>query len=166
MSEGRSALRQRMRWLSLARLTALAVLALTAAAGGRPAAADVRITRDYGGLVDAYKAKYARLAAAKERVIVDGVCNSACTLVLGVVPLRRLCVTPRASFGFHQAYYDKRWTAGAKVTSIAGTAELMSVYPDKVKRWISRNGGLTSQMKHLKSGPDLWAIVDPCPDEF
>ena len=166
MSEGRSASGQRMRWLSLARLTALTVLALMAAAGGMPAAADVRITRDYGGLVDTYKAKYTRLAAEKERVIVDGVCNSACTLVLGVVPLRRLCVTPRASFGFHQAYYDKRWTAGAKITSIAGTAELMSVYPDKVKRWISRNGGLSSQMKHLRSGPDLWAIVDPCPDEF
>jgi hypothetical protein len=145
-----------MRWLALAWLVAFTV----------PAAADVRISRDYGGLVDTYKAKYARLAATKERVIVDGVCNSACTLVLGVVPLRRMCVTPRASFGFHQAYYDKRWTAGAKVSSIAGTAELMSVYPDRVKRWISRNGGLTSQMKHLKSGPDLWAIVDPCPEEF
>jgi len=166
MSEGRSASRQGMRWLSRARLTALTVLILTSGAGGRPAAAEVRITRDYGGLVDTYKARYARLAVTKERVVVDGVCNSACTLVLGVVPLRRLCVTPRASFGFHQAYYDKRWTAGAKVTSIAGTAELMSVYPDKVKRWISRNGGLTSQMKHLRSGPDLWAIVDPCPDEF
>ena len=130
------------------------------------AAAEYRITRDHGGLVDAYKARYARAATTRERVIIDGVCNSACTLVLGLVPLRRVCVTPRASLGFHQAYYDKRWTAGVRVTSIAGTAELMAVYPDKVKRWIKRNGGLTAEMKRLNSGPDLWAIVDPCPEEF
>jgi hypothetical protein len=77
-----------------------------------------------------------------------------------------VCVTPRASLGFHQAYYDKRWTAGARVTSISGTAALMSVYPPSVKKWINRRGGLAPQMKHLKNGAELWAIVDPCPDEF
>jgi hypothetical protein len=82
------------------------------------------------------------------------------------VPLSRVCVTPRASLGFHQAYYDKRWTAGVRITSISGTAELMSVYPALVKDWIHRHGGLTPQMKHLKNGAELWAIVDPCPDEF
>jgi hypothetical protein len=131
-----------------------------------PAAADVRITRDFGGLVDAYKTKYTRVRAKGERVIIDGICNSACTLLLGIVPLNRVCVTPRASLGFHQAYYDKRWTAGMRVTSISGTAELMSVYPPPVKNWISRHGGLSPQMKHLKNGAELWEIVDPCPDEF
>ena len=156
MGQGRNCMRGPMRAFAIALLLALTT----------PAVADVRITRDHGGLVDEYKAKYARIRAKGERVVIDGICNSACTLLLGIVPLSRVCVTPRASLGFHQAYYDKRWTAGAKVTSIAGTAELMSVYPDKVKRWISRHGGLTAQMKHLKSGPDLWAIVDPCPEEF
>jgi len=137
------------------------VLALTV-----PASADVRITRDYGGYVDQYKAKYARIRDKGDRVVIDGVCNSACTLLLGIVPLSRVCVTPRATLGFHQAYYDKRWTAGVKVTSVAGTAELMSVYPKSVKAWISRHGGLTPDMKHLTNGTDLWAIVDPCPDEF
>ena len=131
-----------------------------------PAHADLRITRDFGGYVEEYKAKYAKIRDRKERVIVDGVCNSACTLVLGIVPLNRICVTPRASLGFHQAYFDKRWTAGIRITSIAGTAELMSVYPAAVKSWIARHGGLTPQMKHLKNGAELWAIVDPCADEF
>ena len=27
-------------------------------------------------------------------------------------------------------------------------------------------GILAPQMKHLKNGAELWAIVDPCPDEF
>jgi hypothetical protein len=131
-----------------------------------PAVADLRITRDFGGYVEEYKARYERIRENGERVIIDGLCNSACTLVLGIVPLQRICATPRASLGFHQAYFDKRWTAGVKVTSIAGTAELMSVYPNPVKEWISRQGGLTPDMKKLRNGVDLWMIVNPCPDWF
>jgi hypothetical protein len=130
-----------------------------------PASADLRITRDHGGYIDQYKAKYAAVRDRGERIVIDGTCNSACTLLLGIVPLERVCVTPRASLGFHQAYYDKRWTAGVKVTSVVGTDELMSVYPPAVKKWIARQGGLTQQMTRLK-GTDLWAIVDPCPQEF
>ena len=131
-----------------------------------PALADLRITRDFGGYVEEYKARYERIRDNDERVIIDGICNSACTLVLGIVPLQRICVTPRASLGFHQAYFDKRWTAGVKMTSIAGTAELMSVYPNPIKDWIARQGGLTPGMKKLKNGVDLWMIVNPCPDWF
>ena len=128
--------------------------------------ADYRITRDHGGLVDEYKARYAQIRDRGERVIIDGICNSACTLVLGIVPLNRVCVTPRASVGVHQAYYDKSTTFGIKVTSYAGTADLMSYYPDPLKEWISRHGGLTTDMKKIKNGPELWAIIDPCPEEF
>jgi len=131
-----------------------------------PAFADLRITRDFGGYVDQYKQKYEKLRDKGERVIIDGICNSACTLVLGIVPLNRICVTPRASLGFHQAYYDKRWTAGLRVTSVAGTDELMSYYPATVKDWIARKGGLTADMKRVFNGKDLWAIIDPCPEEF
>ena len=66
-----------------------------------PAFADLRVTRDFGGFVEEYKTKYTKLRDRKERVIIDGICNSACTLVLGIVPLNRICATPRASMGFH-----------------------------------------------------------------
>src|SRR5467141_581226 len=155
MSHGRSISRRHMRGLSLAVLLVFC----------GPASADLRITRDHGGYVDQYKAKYTRIRDRGERVVIDGVCNSACTLLLGIVPLNRVCVTPRASLGFHQAYYDKRWTAGIRVTSVSGTAELMSVYPPAVKSWVNQHGGLTPQMKHLTNGAALWAIVDPCPEE-
>ena len=146
-------------------LTQVIVLAAIIAAPAT-ASADLKVARDFGGLVDEYKAKYAKLRDKGERVIIDGICNSACTLVFGIVPMNRICVTPRASLGFHQAYFDKRWTAGIRVTSISGTAELMSYYPPSIKTWIQRNGGLTAQMKHLRNGADLWTIVDPCPEEF
>ena len=133
---------------------------------GSAARADYRITRDHGGWVDQYKARYALIRDRGERVIIDGICNSACTLVLGIVPLNRICVTPRASLGFHMAYYDKATTFGVKVTSYAGSADLMSYYPETVKEWLTRNGGLSPEMKKVKNGPALWTILDPCPDEF
>src|SRR3954454_11521035 len=116
------------------------------------AAADYRITRDHGGFVEDYKTRYTKIRDSGERVIIDGACNSACTLVLGIVPLSRICVTPKASLGFHQAYYDKRWTAGQRVTSVAGTDELMSYYPATVKDWIASKGGLTADMKRVLNG--------------
>jgi len=145
------------------RLVSLLVLSLAMTAS---ATADYRVTRDHGGDMEQYKARWRQIRDSGERVIIDGICNSACTLVLGIVPPNRVCVTPRASLGFHQAYFDKRWTAGVRVTSLAGTAELMSVYPVAVKDWIARNGGLTAEMKKVFNGRELWAIVDPCPEDF
>lgn len=147
------------------RITSLALLVLTLVAAA-PAHALLHITRDHGGYVEQYKAKYERIRDTGQRVVIDGICNSACTLVLGIVPLNKVCVTPRASLGFHEAYYDKSFTFGIKITSAAGTSELMSYYPDTVKDWIRQNGGLTTKMKVIKNGPQLWKIVNPCPDEW
>ncbi len=113
------------------RTTLLALIALFVLAAG-PARADLHIRRDHGGYVEEYKAKYKRIRERGERVIIDGICNSACTLVFGIVPMNKICVTPKASLGFHQAYYDKAFTFGIKVTSAEGTSDLMSYYPDTV----------------------------------
>jgi hypothetical protein len=147
------------------RITGLALLLLSLFAAA-PARAQLHITRDHGGYVEEYKARYKRIRETGQRVIIDGICNSACTLVLGIVPMNKICVTPRASLGFHQAYYDKAFTFGIKVTSLEGTSDLMSYYPDSVKDWIRRNGGLTTEMKKIKNGADLWRIVDPCPEDW
>ena len=147
------------------RITPLALLLLSFLAAG-PARADLHITRDHGGYVEEYKKKYAAIRDRHERVIIDGICNSACTLVLGIVPMNKICVTPRASLGFHQAYYDKAFTFGIKVNSSEGTSDLISYYPEAVKEWIRRNGGLSNDMKKLKNGGELWKIIDPCPEEW
>ena len=126
----------------------------------------MRISDDVGGRIGSYVDQYSEVRNSGERVVIDGACLSACTLVLGIVPLNRVCATPRASLGFHQAYYDKRWTAGLRVTSVAGTDELMSYYPPTVKALLARKGWLTADMKRVLNGMDLWAIIDPCPEEF
>src|ERR1700749_210836 len=129
-----------------------------------PARGDLHITRDHGGYVEEYKAKFARIRDNRERVIIDSICNSACTLVFGIVPMNKICVTPKASIGVHQAYYDKAFTFGIKVTSADGPSDLMSYYPDPLRDWIRRNGGLTTAMKKIKNGGGVWKIVDPCPE--
>src|ERR1700712_1573694 len=131
------------------RITPLALLLSVLAAV--PARADMHITRDHGGYVEEYKARYQRIRDRHERVIIDGICNSACTMVFGIVPLNKICVTPRASLGFHQAYYDKAFTFGIKVTSYEGTSDLMSYYPQPVKDWIRRNGGVDTREKKTKN---------------
>jgi hypothetical protein len=35
-----------------------------------------------------------------------------------------------------------------------------------VKAWLARKGGLSAEMKRVLNGMDLWAIIDPCPEEF
>ncbi len=102
------------------RITLLALVFVFGFVAG-PARADLHVTRDHGGYVEEYKAKYKRIRDKGERVIIDGICNSACTLVFGIVPMNKICVTPKASVGFHLAYYDKAFTFGIKVTSAEGT---------------------------------------------
>jgi hypothetical protein len=38
------------------------------------------------------------LRDAGEQIVIDGTCSSACTLVLGIVPHDRICVTSNAVF--------------------------------------------------------------------
>ena len=147
------------------RRTALALLILIVLSDFA-LAAEYRITKDHGGSIERYKALYAAIRDRGERVIIDGVCSSACTLVLGIVPLSRVCVTPRAKLGFHMAYYDLAATDGVKVVSYLGSEDFMSHYPETVKQWLGRHGGLAADTKTIKNGPELWAIVDPCPEEF
>jgi hypothetical protein len=122
---------------------------------------EYRVTADLGGSVEGHKETFAALRDSGQRVVVDGPCDSACTLVLGIVPLSRICVTDRGSFGFHMAYYDLALTDGVKVVSYLGTAEFMSIYPTAIKDWLSRNGGLTQEVKYLY-GPELSKIVKVC----
>jgi hypothetical protein len=83
--------------------------------------------------------------------------------VLGIVPLNRICATPRARLGFHTAHFDTAYTFGIKVTNHWATADMLAYYPETVKKWIERQGGLTADMKTVKNGPELWAIINPCP---
>src|ERR1700745_332237 len=72
--------------------------------GPAPATATVRIANDTGGQIGPYLAKYRALRSSGERVEIDGTCASACTMLLGIIPRNRICITPRASLVFHSAW--------------------------------------------------------------
>ena len=123
------------------------------------ASATMRISEDRGGQIGRYLEAFASVRSSGERVVIDGNCLSACTLVLGVVPRERICATQRARFGFHAAWMPDR--DGRPVTSPLGTQALWSIYPASVRRWITRHGGLSRKMLFMQ-GQDLNGIVASC----
>src|SRR3954452_49189 len=98
-----------------------------------PATAAVRIAHDAGGQIGPYLEHLVALRNSGERVIIDGPCLSACTMVLGVVPRERICMTGRARLGFHAAWHPAPAGNGQQVASQGGTQLLMQVYPRNVR---------------------------------
>jgi hypothetical protein len=140
---------------TLAGAAALALSVMT------DASATMRIGDDVGGRIGAYVDQYMAARNSGERVVIDGVCLSACTLVLGIVPRNRICVTRRATLGFHAAWMPG--PEGRPVPSAVGTQALWEIYPTHVRRWIKARGGLSSKMKFLR-GRELMAMYPECPD--
>src|SRR6202043_3193177 len=124
-----------------------------------PARAEVRILASPGGQVGPFLDLFERVRASGERVVIDGPCLSACTLVLSVVPDDRICVTRRAVLGFHAARsIDRR---GRLYAEPEASREVLAAYPAPVRGWISRRGGLTSRLLLLR-GRELAAIYPRC----
>ena len=128
-------------------------------AGVRASYAVVRIADDRGGRIGTYLEKYHSLRTSGETVIIDGLCASACTIVLGMVPRDKICVTPRANFGFHAAWdLDAN---GRETTNPGATRTLYSMYPSQVRRWIAARGGLKPQLIFLR-GEELTNMYRSC----
>jgi hypothetical protein len=141
-------------------LAALLPLALIAQVTmSAPATATVRIAEDRGGNIGEYWSRFTALRDAKEQVVIDGMCSSACTMVLGIVPRERICVTDNATLGFHAAY--RPGFLGMRIVNEPATRTLMSIYPDAIRQWLARNGGLGSETIYL-SGPELFALYRKC----
>jgi hypothetical protein len=133
--------------------TLLASLALP------PARAEVRILASPGGQVGPFLDLFERVRASGERVVIDGPCLSACTLVLSVVPDDRICVTRRAILGFHAARsIDRRGRMSAEPEA---SELVLETYPAAVRGWILSRGGLTSRLLLLR-GRELAAIYPRC----
>jgi hypothetical protein len=137
-----------------------ATIALLATLGTLPPArAEVRILASPGGQVGPFLDLFERVRASGERVVIDGPCLSACTLVLSVVPDDRICVTRRAILGFHAARsIDRR---GRLYSEPEASALVLEAYPAPVRGWIRRRGGLTSHLLLLR-GRELAAIYPSC----
>jgi hypothetical protein len=124
-----------------------------------PARAEVRILASPGGQVGPFLDLFAQVRASGERVVIDGPCLSACTLVLSMVPSDRICVTRRAILGFHAARsIDRR---GRTYAEPEASDLVLQAYPAPVRGWIRRRGGLSSRLLLLR-GRELAAIYPSC----
>jgi hypothetical protein len=119
----------------------------------------VRIGDDRGGRIGTYMDRFQQLKQSGESVMIDGLCASACTIVLHAVPRDKICVTARASLGFHAAWDPD--PKGRLVTNQEATQMLYSWYPAQIQRWINQRGGLTRRMIFLR-GRQLAGMYRPC----
>jgi len=127
---------------------------------GGPAAADVWIRSSRGGEVGEYLALFMLVRQSGERVVIDGPCLSACTLVLSIVPDDRICVTRRAVLGFHAAReLDER--SGRLSPARDATRLIAATYPQAIQDWITRHGGLSGRLILLR-GRELAALYPLC----
>jgi hypothetical protein len=123
------------------------------------ARAEVRILASPGGEVGPFLDLFEKVRASGERVVIDGPCLSACTLVLSMVPSERICVTRRAILGFHAARsIDRR---GRIYAEPEASRLVLEAYPDPIRSWIVRRGGLTSRLLLLR-GRELASMYRVC----
>jgi hypothetical protein len=140
-------------------MKAILLAAVLCGLASPPARAEVRILASPGGQVGAFLDLFARVRASGERVVIDGPCLSACTLVLSMVPDERICVTRRAVLGFHGARsVDRRGRSSAEPEA---SELVLATYPAPVRSWIRRRGGLNSRLLLLR-GRELAAIYPSC----
>lgn len=136
-------------------LLVLTLCAVTSA----PAFADIRILSSPGGRIGPFLDLFEVVRESGERVVIDGPCLSACTLVLSIVPEGRICVTRRAVLGFHAAWSPDR--RGRQVTQREASDLVLATYPGPIRAWIARRGGLTPRTLLLR-GRELARIYPMC----
>jgi hypothetical protein len=125
-----------------------------------PTLADVVIEASRGGEATSFLRYFETVRKSGERVIIDGPCFSACTLVLDLVPRSRICVTPRAVLGFHAARLIDQGS-GEEFAAPEATRVVAEAYPASIRAWIRRHGGLTARPIFLR-GHELAALYPAC----
>ena len=126
----------------------------------------VRIANDRGGEIERYMYRYDKLRASRQSVMIDGLCASACTIVLSAVAPSHICVTPRAILAFHAAWISARAVALSRTAellgcytrcilhryrdgSIVGEASLLEPFSFKASSWKECIGGAGESFRQL-----------------
>lgn len=91
------------------------------------------VRMDPGGLVFERQREVDARRAARQPVVIDGVCNSACTMYLS---LPGTCITHNASMLFHDAFDPARGNALVP----AFTNVVMRHYPAALRAYLAQRG--------------------------
>jgi hypothetical protein len=110
---------------------------------------------DEGGVITDYAERYKALESTGVTVRIDGLCISACTMVLAYFPPNRVCMTERGSFGFHLA------SSGGEDNPEL-TKAWLRIFPDWVLEWIATTGALIAEPRYAFA-EDFKGHVNLCP---
>jgi hypothetical protein len=127
----------------------LPMAALFLLLAGPAFAQTIDVHDNHGGRVADYSTRWAAHAARGASVRIVGPCKSACTVLLGHIPRSRICVTPRASFGFHLARLE------------AATRTLWNAYQPDIRASIHQRGGLTNVFIWMRA-PGTYRFFKKC----
>lgn len=118
---------------------ALAGLVMTAAVS--PSHALV-IEKDPGGVIVDFVKRYSNIRDSGEKVVVNGECDSSCTIFLGIVPKKNVCITSNAKLGFHTASLRTVEPDGSVTWSHAEefSALMWNLYPGRFRAYLKRVG--------------------------
>lgn len=108
-----------------------------------PVQATTVIKDDGGGIIRNYLEKYKTMKISGEKIIIDGYCGSACTLLLGLLPKEQWCTTPKVQFGFHTAsitYFDKDMRPIKTEHDQNSTNMMWKLYPVEWRKEIKKKG--------------------------
>jgi hypothetical protein len=138
----------------------------------QPKPETVRITFDPGGGLVGFIEKFAEKRQNGTRFIIDGMCISACTMITGLIPSDRVCVTPRAVLAFHSASVSNPFTGERLGHSKVGTEILWYSYPTKLREFLRTKfnwDGTAENSEHddlmFVEGEDLLTFFKPCKGE-
>jgi hypothetical protein len=115
------------------------------------------ITADEGGSIPSYESRFFGAGTDNTRWVVDGYCNSACTMVLGT---GRVCATPRAQFNFHGGYY--KYFGHWNVITPQWTYQMYQHYPDDVKSWVDAHHAMDQIRLTTMRQPEVATYVPSC----
>jgi hypothetical protein len=128
------------------------------------------ISKDPGGVIVDFVKKYSDMRDAGTKVVISGMCVSACTLFLGVVRPENVCVMPEAYLGFHSASTITREAGKPDVIEHAPEFSLLeyNMYPAVVRKHLAREGwsGANPHPEIIwVRGAQLRKFVRPCTRE-
>ena len=109
-----------------------------------------------GGFISVHDRRWRDLAAKGGAVEITGLCQSACTIILGYIPKERLCIGKEAYFNFHLARY-----ATNDNIDLSATQWMIDRYPTEVQSWINARGGIRKMPAHgywTLTASELWKM--------
>jgi hypothetical protein len=119
-----------------------------------PAKTKMVLYDEYGGILQEHIQRFQALAASGDDVEIRGVCNSACTMIIAIVPADRLCFGERAALGFHSSRDAESNEPVAKTNRW-----MVMQYPQDIRDWIMAKGGVekfTIYAMWKLTAEDLW----------